>query len=172
MHKQSFKSLSWLHIHSSPILHPLFPPKLFILSILYVFFTSCHSWKRRNTSCTYSSPCFHPPGAAHFPPPLLPFDSTAGRCGVPPPSQMEEFHTRHIKVEIRSGQVHTQIVAEGSKGVMDHDQPRKSTRSYFSSSPTCIVLQIKITLQQKTTSHLNYVRLPHLCTTPSLTAPC
>ena len=143
---------------------PLFPPKLFILCILhYVFFISCHSWKKRRTSCKYSSsfcPCFQCVGAAHFLRPLLPCDTSAGRFGIPLLSQTEEFRTCHIKVEMGSGQVCTRMFAEGNEYIVDRDQPRKSNT---------LLLQLlsnlhrssnnnDTALQQKTTSHLNHVK--------------
>lgn len=157
MHRQSFKSLSWLHIHSSLILCSLFPPKLFILSTLCcVFFTSCHSGKRRSRSGRYSSsscPCFHPPGAAHFLPPLAfmePYEASPSRFGGPPPSQPDTFHSCHTKVTMRS--VHKCFLGSECPqwAVLS---PGNQARSYFKSSPTCIALQIKITLHSSRKQH-------------------
>lgn len=169
MHRQSFKSLSWLHIHSSLILCSLFPPKLFILSTLCcVFFTSCHSGKRRSRSCRYQSsscPCFHPPGAAHFLPPLLSWNPMKPVLADPgalhPPDQT---HFTAVTPRWQWGLCTNAFrAANAHSGLCSAQEIRHAQILQILSYLHCSSDKNYSPLQQKTTSHLNFVKDSSTC---------
>lgn len=81
---------------------------------------------------------------------MEPYEASPSRSRSPPPSRPDTFHSCHTEVTMRS--VHKCFLGSECPqwAVLS---PGNQARSYFKSSPTCIALQIKITLHSSRKQH-------------------